>query len=83
MPLMVKKDEFLSCASNKQRFLYELLKKFDQKHFNFIHASGDANVLIAKTAIRLSEDHVTDLVGDHTFNASIICPSLLSCSSFQ
>jgi hypothetical protein len=65
--------EFLSCASNKHRFIYELSKKFDQKHFNVIHASGDADVLIVKTAIRLSEDHVTVLVGDDTDLFVLLC----------
>ena len=73
MHLIVKKDKFLSCASNELRFIYELSKLLQQKHFNVIHASGNADVLIVKTAVQFSEDHVTVLVGDDTDLFVLLC----------
>jgi 5'-3' exonuclease len=64
--LQLKKKEFLSNKENKQRFLELLGDALAKEGCEVIHARGDADTLIVQTAVRISEDRETVLVGDDT-----------------
>lgn len=47
MQLVMKKEEFLACKSNKSRFIKALGSYLKENGFNVIHSEGDADLLIA------------------------------------
>jgi hypothetical protein len=51
MTLKMKKDEFLCNKENKQRIIHLLTGKLEQSGCEVHQARGDADVLIAKTAV--------------------------------
>ena len=66
MKATIKKDQFLANSKNKDQFIQMLRQKLDQNGCSTLQAEGDADVLIAKTAVKLSESQATTLVGDDT-----------------
>ena len=66
MKLTVKKDEFLSCKSNKVRFLQFLRKILEENAITVIQAPGDADLLIVQTAVKSSLHRETVLLGKDT-----------------
>ncbi len=66
MKITTTKEEFLSCTPNKVRFLDELGRHLKQKGLTILHATGDADLKIIQTAIRLSQISRTVLVGEDT-----------------
>ncbi|KAK3878633.1 hypothetical protein Pcinc_016764 [Petrolisthes cinctipes] len=66
MPLKMKKQEFLSNNDNKQRFINMLSECLERTGFQVHNADGDADVLIAQTAVMAAKKHRTVLVGDDT-----------------
>ena len=67
MYLFVKKDEFLKHKENKQMWIAILGEKLEQCDIQVISASGDANLLIAKTAVEATSKSDTVIVGDDTY----------------
>ena len=63
---LIKKKDFLSNKSNKQRFLCILSSYLKKAECLTIHARGDADVLIVETAIQYSKSRDTVRVGDDT-----------------
>ena len=51
----VKKDIFLSNKKNKQCFIYMLSEILEAMVCQVIHATGDADLLIAQTAVSVSD----------------------------
>lgn len=66
MTLTLKKQEFLANNENKQRFINLLGEGLELAGFQVHNAQGDADVLIAKTAVMGALNHKTVLVGDDT-----------------
>lgn len=66
MPLQIKKDDFLSNKENKQRFIHLLGHHLEKSGFDVLHAKGDADVLIVKTALEVARNSETVLVGSDT-----------------
>ncbi|KAK3744094.1 hypothetical protein QZH41_005421, partial [Actinostola sp. cb2023] len=66
MVLKSKKEEFLANKENKQRFINLLSDRLKEAGYTTIHASGDADVCIVQTAVRLARFNETVLVGDDT-----------------
>uniref|UniRef100_A0A0L8I795 Uncharacterized protein n=1 Tax=Octopus bimaculoides TaxID=37653 RepID=A0A0L8I795_OCTBM len=58
--------ERLSNQENKQRFLKVLRDALAKEGCEVIRARRDADTLIVQTAVRISENRVTVLVGDDT-----------------
>lgn len=66
MKLTTSKEEFLSCTKNKSKFLTRLGDHLSSKGFQIHHATGDADLLIVKTAIASSKKNKTLLIGSDT-----------------
>ena len=66
MTLTLKKDLFLKNKENKQAFIQMLGKKLQSSGFRVFHADDDADVLIAKKAIEVSQTSNTAVIGDDT-----------------
>ena len=66
MILQSKKEEFLANVVNKQRFIYLLSEKLRQAGCNTVHATGDADLLIVKTAVECAENSSTTVIGEDT-----------------
>lgn len=66
MPLQMKKDEFLANKENKQRFIHLLGEHLERAGLQILHAKGDADVLIVKTALDVASKRETILVGSDT-----------------
>ena len=73
MKLTLRKDEFLSNTKNKARFVCALLTHFREHSFTVLQAGGDADVLIVTTAVKLSVDRQTTVVGDNTDLLILLC----------
>jgi 5'-3' exonuclease len=73
MTLSVKKEEFLRNKENKQQFIDILGKKLEESHCEVLHASGDADLLIATTAVCSSSKSNTVLVGEDTDLLILLC----------
>ncbi|VDI55510.1 Hypothetical predicted protein [Mytilus galloprovincialis] len=65
-PFRSKKETFLANNENKQNFIEMLSKKMHSNGIETKHASADADVLIAKTAVESSISHPTILLGEDT-----------------
>ena len=66
MTVTMKKDSFLSNAENKKRFIAMLRWYLAEDGCETLQAVGDADILIAKTAVASAAMHPTALVGDDT-----------------
>ena len=64
--LVLKKEVFLATKKNKQLFINILGKKLEDAGCTVHHALGDADHLIVKKAVELSETTDTILVGEDT-----------------
>ena len=65
MTLTLKKDLFLTNKENKQAFIKMLDKKLQSSGFRVFHADDDdADVLIVKKAIEVSQTENTAVIGD-------------------
>lgn len=71
--LKMKKNEFLCNKVNKQRFLNMLSSFLEKAGCTTIHAKGDADILIAKTAVESSKVVNTVLIGDDTDLLILLC----------
>ena len=65
-PLASKKEHFLAHASNKQRFVDMLSQKLEAANCHVLQAEGDADVLIAKTAVSIAAENPTTVIGEDT-----------------
>ena len=59
-------DAFFANKSNKQSFINMMSDAMEAKVMTVLHATGDADQLIAKTAIDLALDYTTQVVGEDT-----------------
>ena len=66
MTLTLKKDLFLKNQENKQAFVKMPGKKLQSSGFRVFHADDDADVLIVKEAIEVSQTANTAVIGDDT-----------------
>ena len=73
MSLCVKKEEFLKNKENKQVFIDMLGEKLEQFGHQVMSASGDADLLIAKTAVEATSKSDTVLVGEGTDLLVLLC----------
>ena len=71
--LKLKKNEFLSNKVNKQRFLHFLGSSLESAGCTTIHAKGDADILIVKTAVESAKVVSTVLIGDDTDLLILLC----------
>ena len=61
-----KKEEFLQNCTNKQRIILAIGEKLSSAGCSVQHASADADVLIATTAIHSARTQLTCLIGNDT-----------------
>lgn len=59
-------EEFLSNDSNKQALIHMIADRLRQKVIHVIHAERDADVDIVTTAVTMSSDKSTTLIGEDT-----------------
>ena len=71
--LKLKKNEFLGNKVNKQRFLNMLSSFLEKAGCTMIHAKGDADILIVKTAVESAKVVNTVLIGDDTDLIILLC----------
>ena len=64
--MKLKKDLFLNNTMNKQKFINVLHEAFERTDYTILHATGDADLLIVKTAVESAKTADTILVGDDT-----------------
>ena len=62
----MKKNEFLTNINNKQRFLEMLVTKMNESNLQAIQSTGDADLLIAQTAIDSALTRPTIVIGEDT-----------------
>ena len=62
----MSKSNFLLSKGNKQNFLLMLGDELTKTGIAVNHASGDADLLIAQTALKASKDYLMDLIGEDT-----------------
>ena len=60
------KESFFANTTNKQSFIKMLSKAMKEKNIEVLHAKGDADQLIAKTAIDLAVDYITQVLAEDT-----------------
>lgn len=65
-PVASKKEHFLAHANNKQLFVDMLSQQLEAADCHVLQAEGDADVLIAKTAVASAADSPTTLIGEDT-----------------
>ena len=65
-PVASKKEQFLAHANNKQRFVDMLSQKLEAADCHVVQARGDADVLIAKTAVASAAESPTTVIGEDT-----------------
>ena len=73
MPLVSKKEQFLANAENKQCFINLLMEKMNENGVKTLSADGDADILIAKTAVKCSTSACTHLIGEDTDLLALVC----------
>ena len=73
MVAKVKKEEFLANKVNKQKFILHLGERLQQSECTVNRAAGDADLLIAQTAIQSARSLSTVLVGDDTDLLVLLC----------
>ena len=66
MKITTSKEEFLSSKVNKSRFVEQLAELLSRKGISVLKASGDADLLIVKTGIKLSLMRTTIVIADDT-----------------
>ena len=66
MHLDMTKDLFLANKANKQRFIDLLSAHLNTNGIQTKHSKGDADLLIATTAIEVAETHPVVVIGDDT-----------------
>ncbi|KAL9961004.1 hypothetical protein ACROYT_G029879 [Oculina patagonica] len=72
--LTVKKDVFLRDKQNKQRFINMLSEKLKEVRFDTIHGAGDADILIAQTAVSvLLLETASSSIADDTDILNLLC----------
>ena len=76
MLLSEKKEEFLSNATNKQRFIHLVGRCLEENGIPVQHAQGDADCVIVQVALRSAMKYVTVLVGEDT---DLLILLLFSC----
>ena len=62
--LSLSKSDFLLSKGNKQNILLMLGDELTKTGITVNHANGDADLLIAQTALKAAKDHPTVLIGD-------------------
>ena len=62
----IKKEEFLSRYTNKQRLIRMISDQLRERDFTVVNAHGDADVDIVKTTVDTSLQHTTTLIGEFT-----------------
>ena len=65
-PFTTKKDTFLLNPENKQNFIFMLGKALEDSGYRVIFAEGDADVLIAKTAVDIAQSKNVTVIGEDT-----------------
>ena len=73
MVFKLKKVVFLAYQENKQLFINLLGKSLEEAGCKVVHASGDADVLIVKTALELAQTGETILIADDTDLLVLLC----------
>eukprot|EP00794_Sanderia_malayensis_P002695 gene2695-3114_t len=73
MVLRTSKDEFLSNGVNKQHFINLLSGKLIAAGCNAVHAMGDADFLIVKTAIEEAKLHPVAVIGEDIDLLVLLC----------
>ena len=73
MPLTMKKKQLLANRRIKQQFIFMLSEELQKKNCKTHHASGDADFLIVKKAIKSATTTNTVLVDDDTDLTILIC----------
>ena len=71
--MKLKKDLFLNNTVNKQKFINVLHDAFKRTDYTILHAKGDADLLIVKTAVESAKTADTILVGDDTDLLILLC----------
>ncbi|KAK2717776.1 hypothetical protein QYM36_006537 [Artemia franciscana] len=66
MTLCMKKEEFLSCKTNKGRFLKLLGDHLEAVGFRIFHSEGNTDVLIVEKAVEAASLTDTIVVADDT-----------------
>ena len=61
-----KKEDFLSNETNKQTLIHMIMEQMRQRDCDVLQAKGDADVEIAKAAIKMSAFRTTTLIGEDT-----------------
>ena len=64
--LSLSKSDFLLSKGNKQNILLMLGDELTKTGITVNHASGDADLLIAQTALKSAKDYPTILIGEDT-----------------
>ncbi|KAA0201837.1 hypothetical protein HAZT_HAZT011856 [Hyalella azteca] len=65
-PFTTKKEQFLTNASNKREFVNMLSQKLVSAGCHVLQAEGDADVLIAKTAVECANECSTTVIREDT-----------------
>ncbi|KAL5022362.1 hypothetical protein ScPMuIL_001517 [Solemya velum] len=73
MPLKSKKEQFLANIENKQQFINLLSEKMNEKGIRTVSAEGDADVLIAETGVKCSDEGLTYVIGEDTDVLVLLC----------
>lgn len=73
MIVPISKIQFLANGLNKQRFIHLLASKLAASGCSIHHASNDADLLIVQTAVELSKEHNTVLIGEDTDLLVLLC----------
>ena len=71
--MKLKKDLFLNNTVNKQKFINVLHDALKRTDYTILHAKGDADVLIVKTAVESVKTADTIFVGDDTDLLILLC----------
>jgi len=71
--LNIPKNVFLSNKNNKQAFIYLLSESLEVKSCKILHATGDADTLIVRTALKTSTDSTTFVIGEDTDLLVLLC----------
>ncbi|KAJ8887673.1 hypothetical protein PR048_013891 [Dryococelus australis] len=67
MTVTLNQENLLPNRNNKSRLIAMLKTKFEQEHFISFQAPGDADVLIVKTAIRMSLEKTAVFIGEDIY----------------
>ncbi|KAK6172757.1 hypothetical protein SNE40_016353 [Patella caerulea] len=73
MPLKTKKEHFLANSMNKQKFILLLIERLAVNGLATVHADGDADLLIAQTAVNSAAKKATTVIGEDTDLLVLLC----------